>query len=134
MRVQIPPLVPKLMGEWIIQIGTVSGLRSLSFESSNLSLPTNYKESNMVEELYITVPVTDNFNTNKVIGSLSVLKSELPKSPNFVFSLGFKALDCIDNSSKDTIHDTPYTGNYELVEVSIVHDTIYHKYLQQIGY
>lgn len=37
------------MAKWIIQIGTVIGLRNLSFESSNLSFATNISMGKLVD-------------------------------------------------------------------------------------
>jgi len=46
-----------------------------------------------MRDKYIKVPVTVGFDSKNQIGELSIRESALPPSPNFVFSLGFNALN-----------------------------------------
>lgn len=82
---------------------------------------------------YTEVPILARFDNTKVIGWVKILTSELPNSPDFVFSLGFKALEMGKVTTIAGIHNGPYTGTYELLCTSIVTDDQYLQYLKQIG-
>ena len=56
---------------------------------------------------FITVPIVKDFDQDRVIGELRIRASDLPKSPNFVFSLGYKSgepyrLVCVSPVSDDS--------------------------------
>lgn len=68
----------------------------------------------MDNDLLITVPILQGFDPDKIIGSVQILKSKLPDTPNFSFSLGYRILE-IDSDNNIT--------KYELVTVSPVLDT-----------
>lgn len=74
----------------------------------------------MTENEFTVVPVTVDFDERRVIGEMRILTAELPKTPDFVFSLGYRA----------------FSGNvgessYDLLTVSLVQDTKYAGYLRQ---
>jgi len=71
----------------------------------------------MLPEEYIEVPVTLNFNMGSVVGSLRILKTAVPPTPEWVLSLGYRVLDNGDG--------------YELKAVSITADSNYKSYLEQ---
>lgn len=69
----------------------------------------------MDNDLYITVPITLLFDPNRIIGSMNVLKSSLPDTPNFTFALGYKILETdVDNNvtKYDLITVSPIQDNY----------------------
>ncbi len=67
---------------------------------------------------FTTVPIIQDFDSTKVVGELKILTSALPRTKGFVFTLGTR--------SKDELEDT-----YELVCVSPIEDMSYLAYLQQ---
>lgn len=77
------------------------------------------------ENKYTTVPVFSSFNSfnnaGKPIGELKILTSELPKFPNYCFSLGITIQD------KDFNHNI--TTKYRLECISLASDEEYLKYL-----
>ena len=79
----------------------------------------------------INVAVVSGFDSNNPIGWMKVRRSALPPTPDFVFSLGFRALEYA--GAPGTIPTAPYISKYELLSVSPVTDTSYIGYLQQIG-
>lgn len=81
---------------------------------------------------HIEVPVTLGFDRSKVIGWLRIRKDALPTTPNFVFSLGIKALD-MSKVVPGEIPKMDYVNEYELVEVGLIHDDRYIGYLKQVG-
>jgi hypothetical protein len=68
---------------------------------------------------YVKVPVLVGFNTDIQIGTLEVLKSSLPSTPEFVFTIGYKTAE----------GDKPF----ELKAVSISTDTEFLAYLKEQG-
>lgn len=78
---------------------------------------------------FVEVPVLDNFDSNKLVGSLRIRKDALPENPNFVFSLGVRCLEKIDSE-----HGLPptYTGPYSLECVSPISVDDYIGYLRQV--
>lgn len=67
-----------------------------------------------LEDGYVEVPVMLGFDKDKVIGSLKVKVEELPKTTNYVFTIGYKELG--DNG-------------HSLFGVSLLSDEEYSKYL-----
>jgi hypothetical protein len=57
----------------------------------------------------IQVPILKDFDYNRVIGYLSINKSDLPPIPDYVFSIGYRL--------------NPESNNYELICVSPVFKT-----------
>lgn len=79
----------------------------------------------------IKVPVFDSFNNNRVIGELSIDETQLPATPEFVFTLGYQC-----ESKQDTagsVPTEPHKGPYRLVAVAITRDADYAGYLDQVG-
>ena len=74
---------------------------------------------------FIEIPITDHFRRDAPpIGVMKILKSALPKNPDWVLSLGYKiAAQVVDK-------DHP-PQEYELMEMSIVSDWEYKGYLNQ---
>lgn len=70
----------------------------------------NYDLHEMVE-----VPILIDFDYKKPIGTLKIRKDALPPTPNFVFSLGYTALE---------------GAKYELMSVSVVNDRVYAEHLK----
>lgn len=70
-----------------------------------------------------TIPVLLNFEQDSEIGFLNIDETKLPSVPNFLFALGYKALE-MDLSTGDV-------SKYELVCVSVVQDAQYLKYLNK---
>jgi hypothetical protein len=64
----------------------------------------------------IEIPVMLGFDKEKVIGSLKINVEELPKTPEYVFSLGYRLLDA--------------EGGHQLFGVSLLTDQEYKKYLK----
>jgi hypothetical protein len=86
----------------------------------------------MSESEFTTVPVLANLNGYEVIGELRILTSALPPTPNFVFSLGFQALEVI-GAPEGELHTKAYVGKYKLLAVAPVYDDNYISYLRHIG-
>lgn len=85
----------------------------------------------LLDEEMTCVPVCVDFDGTRRIGQLNVRTADLPKTPEFVFALGFRALEL--NVPPGTVPDKPYAGAYELTDVSIVTDDGYIGFLRQIG-
>ena len=84
------------------------------------------------EDKFTTVPVISMFGQDDVIGELKIETKYLPKTPTYVFSLGFITQEDFE-SSGTTYQSKPYTGAYILKNISIIDDVNYAKYLRQIG-
>lgn len=68
---------------------------------------------------FIEVPITKGFDKSlPTIGSVKILKSALPKDPDWVLALGYKTGDGV-------------AGKYELMELSMVSDAGYRDFLEQ---
>lgn len=65
---------------------------------------------------FVEVPILWDFDPDKQIGTLKILRDSLPPEADFSFTLGYKIFDC---------------GGYELICVSPVQDSIHLKYLQE---
>lgn len=78
-----------------------------------------------IDEELITVPILQEFNTSKVIGSLTIKKSKLPKDPNFCFSIGYRVTE-----AEYTETDIVNIKEYDLINVSIISDKNYKDYLK----
>lgn len=75
---------------------------------------------------YITVPVTIDFDQNNPIGSLTTRKDAIPKQPNFCFSIAFKSNDCeLSEDGKTLVH-----YDIDLIAVSLMPDEQYVAYLE----
>lgn len=85
-----------------------------------------------MSEKFVTVPVVLGFDRSKVVGELRILESALPPTPDFVFSIGYKATEKCDTPPRD-IPKTQHLGSYSLGAVSIVSDSDYAGYLSQVG-
>lgn len=85
----------------------------------------------MQDNEYVQVPVLQSFDGTKVIGFLRILKEHLPDTPNFVFTLAYKALEV--SNERGAIPNKPYLGKYELEALSPIADKAYAEYLKQIG-
>lgn len=80
----------------------------------------------------ISVPITLGFDVTQPIGQLTIFKSFLPPTPDFVFSIAIQAKK-VDHKS---IYDSDPMGcvlEYELSEVSLLSDANYIAYLRKIG-
>lgn len=86
----------------------------------------------MSESEFTTVPVIAKFGSDEVIGELRILTSALPPTPNFVFSLGIKALE-FTGVPHGEVPTQAYVGKYKLFAVAPVDDENYLGYLRQIG-
>jgi hypothetical protein len=80
---------------------------------------------------FCTVPVLVDFDSNKPIGELRILRSALPPSPEFVLTIGFMAHEM--ESAPGSIPSRPYVGRYDLCAVSLSSDDAYIGYLRQVG-
>ena len=85
----------------------------------------------MNDQDFTTVPVLDSFHAGKQIGELRILTSALPPTPDFVFTLGFEALQ-FDGVGGD-VPTRPYVSDYRLVAVAPLSDARYIEFLQQTG-
>lgn len=81
---------------------------------------------------FVTVPILRKFSNDQVLGELKIRADALPETPDFLFAIGFKALDTY-GFAPGGIHDREYVGRYELVAVSLTDDEAYLGYLKQIG-
>lgn len=77
----------------------------------------------MSADEFTVVPVVQSFGTQTVIGELRILTAALPKTPGFVFSLGYS----LGYQSVE-----PHDG-YKLREVAMLQDENYIAYLRHIG-
>jgi hypothetical protein len=68
------------------------------------------------QDEYIEVPVTRNFDYEDVVGSLRILKSAIPITSNFCFSIGYTKISEYD---------------YSLVTISLIHNLVYRQYLDE---
>lgn len=80
----------------------------------------------------IRVPVLSSFDDNQPISWLQLNEELIPASPNYVFALGYRTLEHCD-SKPGEIPKQVYEGKYELINVAIVLDKSYTKYLKQVG-
>lgn len=80
----------------------------------------------------LAVPVKNKFGGGTTIGWLYLDERYIPSTPNFVFSLGFKALN-IAEESRYKVPASAYVDEYDLLEVAIVSDNDYLEYLKQVG-
>lgn len=86
----------------------------------------------MSDEEFTQVPVTLGFgNTEVPIGWMRIRTDALPATPNFVFALGFQALEK-HQFAPGGVPNAPYVGPYKLGQVAIVDDESYIGYLRQI--
>lgn len=72
----------------------------------------------------IRVPVLLNFDYDKVIGIMELDETQLPKNPNWVFSLGYLATDA------EVIGEKVNVTAYKLFTVSLQSDESYMEYLK----
>jgi len=84
------------------------------------------------EEGYTEVPVLVGFDQNQCIGSLRIKTSQLPATPNFVFSLGYQTVGPC-KFAQGEIPTTDYSGEYKLFCVSLTSDDSYIGFLRQVG-
>jgi hypothetical protein len=68
----------------------------------------------------IRIPVTLHFNTARVIGFMEVDENSIPKTPDFVFALGYKTLDPESDASG---------RQFVLLDVGLVQDSEYAAFL-----
>ena len=80
----------------------------------------------------LTVPVVSKFGDPMPIGWLKLVRDKLPPTPNYVFSLGFMALDKV-RDAPGSVPRRDYVGRYQLREVAITSDASYLGYLRQTG-
>lgn len=80
---------------------------------------------------FTVVPIVENFGSQKPIGELRILTTALPPTPEFVFTLGFQALEM--RATPGQVPTAPYVGAYKLREVAMQWDESYIEYLRQIG-
>lgn len=80
----------------------------------------------------IQVPVLVNFGDTQPIGYMILRRDALPPTPDFVFSIGFMALDPHD-AAPGTVPRSQYLGAYDLRGVALQTDGGYIAYQQQIG-
>lgn len=66
----------------------------------------------------IELPVSIGFDNSKIVGKLIISKDALPPTPDYTFALGYRYISGTE---------------YELLEVSIVLDVYYARYLEQYG-
>jgi hypothetical protein len=66
-----------------------------------------------------TLRVTIDFDQNRTIGTLDIDETKLPKGDTYCFAIGGRK------------HDPQY-GDFELMEISLVTDENYLKYLKSI--
>lgn len=71
----------------------------------------------MSKDSYVEVPVVLNFDHEKIVGSVRILKSVLPPTPRWCLSLGYRKTD-----------EAP--DEYQLMCVSIVPDADYADFLR----
>ena len=64
-----------------------------------------------MNELFTTVPVLENFDSNRQVGELRILTAALPPFPDYHFALGYRLLDI-------------ETREYTLICVSPVDDVL----------
>ena len=69
----------------------------------------------------IEIPIHLNFDHNKIIGMARLRKDALPKTPNWVLSLGFTVLEMKDGNITE----------YELVQLGLITDKDFRGYLNQ---
>lgn len=73
----------------------------------------------------ITIPVLLNFDSNEIIGSMTLDEKKLPeKHTNYVFSLGYLA------ETTEKITPVEFFGEYKLVSVALQTDEQYMQYLK----
>jgi hypothetical protein len=86
----------------------------------------------MDNEEFLTVPILVGFDHSQVIGELKIRRDALPKTPEFVFAIGYRALE--DHGFKPGEFPTSqYAGKFELASVAPVDDLKYLGYLKQVG-
>lgn len=81
---------------------------------------------------FVTVPILRKFNSEQILGELKIRADALPHTPNFLFAIGFKALEPYGFAPGE-FPDREYRGRYELVAVSLTDDEAYLGYLKQTG-
>lgn len=86
----------------------------------------------MSDDEFISVPVCLGFDSTKPIGELRILKSALPPTPDFVFSLGYSVLET-NALPKEELDLEAYVKRYELGQVALLSDANYIGYLRQVG-
>lgn len=84
------------------------------------------------ESEVLTVPVVSKFGDHEPIGWLKVRQDKLPPTPNYVFSLGFMALENVADAP-GSVPSKGYVGAYKLLEIAITSDASYIGYLRQTG-
>lgn len=70
----------------------------------------------------VQVPIVLQFGSKEPVGTVSILKSALPPTPNWVFSLGYRTNDDPTNEAPD----------YNLYEVALLTDNVYSSYLESL--
>ena len=67
------------------------------------------------------IPITINFDNERIIGFADIDLSKIPKQPNYVFSIAVMV--------KDALADGTITDS-ELVQLALMHQDDYKKYLE----
>lgn len=82
----------------------------------------------------LKVPVLLDFDSTKPIGWLTIDRNFLPPTPEFVFALGYRALEVRGKADPETGLISPVqVEKYEVVCVGLISDTNYLGHLKQVG-
>lgn len=121
-------------GETLREAATRQGMTTVqlsAIEQGRISAHTVERKQQMKSE-FTTVPILENFMSNRVIGELKIRTDALPARSGFVFSLGYTALE-ETGTTPGEIPRTSYRGPYELMCVTPVTHEEYIEYLRQVG-
>lgn len=83
--------------------------------------------------LWIEVPVTLGFDVTQPIGELRMLRSFLPPSPDFVFSIGVSVQEYVPPFSLYGPDFLQSVSKFELRQVALLPDANYIEYLRMSG-
>ncbi len=89
------------------------------------------KPAVQADDGYTTVAVLEKFDMTRQIGEMRILTSAIPATPNFVFSLGYEALEF--PGVPGAVGAAPYPNKYRLCAVAPQTDVEYVGYLRQTG-
>lgn len=85
------------------------------------------------EVSFIEVPVTINYDQNRVIGQLRIDKSQLPPRINWTLAPTALVKDMHIDTDKETGKRVSIVTDYELLEVSIIPDHLLKRFTKDGG-